>query len=151
MRWRIKSYKKTITEELADAISSFNLTQVDLLLSDSGKFAVQNEKYEIFFSGKQAFIDWMRSCYSKSYSTGRSRRKITYNVVKSMHSYTGSQIILFDEGRFPLLTASQAKEEKSGLIIKFEENKITGIEFCFLVMKTESPFIYERRYLGPVS
>jgi hypothetical protein len=66
-----------------------------------------------------------------------------------MHCATGNPIIVFEEGRFPVLSGNQAKDEQSGFVIKSDENKITGIELCFLVMKTESPFIYEKRCLRP--
>ena len=66
-----------------------------------------------------------------------------------MHSPTAHPIILFEDGRFPVLSVRQLREEKSGLLIQWEDHKITGIDFCFLVMKTENPFIYEKRYLTP--
>jgi hypothetical protein len=47
MRSKLQLHKKTIIAELADAISSFNIAAVSNLLSDEGKFAVQNENYEI--------------------------------------------------------------------------------------------------------
>ncbi len=59
MRSGIKSYEKTIAAELAEAISSFDISEVANLLSDNGEFAVQNEKYEIVISGKDEFVDWL--------------------------------------------------------------------------------------------
>lgn len=146
----IKSYGKTIAEELAEAISSFDTTQVANLLSDNGEFAVQNERYEIVISGKHEFITWISGCYRKVSFAGLLKKRLSFTIVQCMHCVTGNQIIIFEAGRFPVFSGSQAKNEQSGLVIKSFGNKITGIELCFLVMKTENPFIYEKKCLRPV-
>ena len=43
MGLRIETYKKSIIAELAEAISSFNIEAVAILLSDDGNYAVQDE------------------------------------------------------------------------------------------------------------
>ena len=149
MRSRIMTYKKSLTAELADAISSFNISEIKRLLSEEGKFAVQNENYIIEISDRDAFINWMSECYSKFSFAGKFRRKLRFNIVQCMQCVSGNPIIVFEDGRFPVFSGSQAKNEQSGLVIKSNDNQITGIEFCFLVMKTESPFIYEKRCLKP--
>jgi hypothetical protein len=146
----IKSYGKTIASELAEAISSFDTAQVANLLSDNGEFAVQNERYEIEISGKHEFITWLSSCYRKISFAGLLRKRLSFEIVQCMHCVTGNPIIIFESGRFPVFSGSQTKNEQSGLVIKSFGNKITGIELCFLVMKTENPFIYEKKCLRPV-
>jgi hypothetical protein len=150
MRTGGKTYKKSITAELAEAISSFNIGEVKSLLSDVGAFATQTENFGIVISGKEEFISWLNRCYRKFPFSGRFRKRLSFNIVQSLHHSTGSQIIVFDEGRFPVFSVNQTKNEQSGLVIKCDNNKITGIEFCYLIMKTENPFIYEKRYLNPV-
>jgi len=142
-----KTYKKTIITELAEAISSFNVGEVKSLLSDEGTFAMQNDDAVIVISGKEEFISWLTRCYRKFPFGGRFRKRLDFNIVQSLHHSTGSPIIVFEEGRFPVLSADQARNEQSGLVIKSDNNKITGIDFCYLIMKTENPFIYEKRYL----
>jgi hypothetical protein len=149
MRSRVKTCEKSITAELADAISSFNIADIASLLSDEGKFAVQNENNKIIISDKDGFINWISRCYSKSSFAGDFTKKLSFNIVQSMHCVSGNPIIVFEEGRFPVFSGTQAKNEQSGLVIKSDENKINGIEFCFLVMKTENPFIYEKKCLKP--
>jgi hypothetical protein len=149
MRPETKTYKKSNIAELAEAISSFNIDGVASLLSDDGEFAIQNKNYEIVISGKNEFINWLSGCYSKFIFAGRFRKRIRFTIVQCLHSVTGYPIIMFEEGRFPILSVNQAKNEQSGLVIKSDENKITGIELCILVMKTENPFIYEKRCLKP--
>jgi hypothetical protein len=144
-----KTYNKTIVTELAEAISSFNVGDVRSLLSDEGSFAMQNENSVIVNSGKEEFISWLNRCYRKFPFGGRFRKRLGFNIVQSLHHSAGCPIIVFEEGSFPVLSADQAKNEQSGLVIKSDNNKITGIEFCFLIMKTENPFIYEKRYLNP--
>ena len=149
MRSKVYTYKKNIIGDLAEAISSFNISDVAGLLSDEGKFSVQDKNFVISISDKNAFIDWLSGCYGKFLFRGLFRRKLSFNIVQCMNSINGNHIIVFDRGRFPAFASKQSKHEQSGLLVKFEENKITGIEFCFLVMKTESPFIYEKRHLTP--
>lgn len=149
MRSNVQPHKKPIITELAESISSFNIAGVSSLLSDQGKFAVQNENYEIIISGKDEFIRWLSGCYSKFVFMGKFRKSFSYTIIQCMHCMTGNPIIVFEEGRFPVFSGDQASNERSGLVIISDENKVTGIELCFLVMKTENPFIYEKRCLRP--
>jgi hypothetical protein len=149
MRSKLPSYTKTIIAELADAISSCDLTAVENLLSEDGKFAVQNENYDIIISGKNEFISWLNGCYKKSGSGGRISKRLTFTIIQSMHRMNGNPIIVFEEGRFPVFSVNQTENEQSGLVVISDDTTITGIELCYLVMKTESPFIYEKRYLLP--
>ena len=146
---KLPSYKKNIIAELADAISSFNIASVEFLLSEDGKFAVQDENYEIIISGKDDFLHWLSRCYRKSGSGSKLRKNLSYTIIQSMHRRTGNPILVFEEGRFPVFAVNQAKNEQSGLVVISNEILITGIELCFLVMKTESPFIYEKKCLRP--
>ena len=150
MRPEIKTYKETSVSELAKAISSFDIGGVASLLSDDGKFSIQDEKFEIIISDRAGFLTWLSECYKRRSFTGKFRRRLRFNIIQCLHCVAGNPIIVFEEGRFPLFSGNQAKNEKSGLVIKSDENKITRIEFCFLIMKTESPYIYERRCLIPV-
>ena len=43
----IETYKKSIIAELAEAISSFNIEGVAILLSDDGNYAVQDENFKL--------------------------------------------------------------------------------------------------------
>ena len=53
----IETYKKSIITELADAISSFNIEGVALLLSDDGHYAIQDKDLKIVISGKDEFLE----------------------------------------------------------------------------------------------
>jgi hypothetical protein len=147
---KIPSYKKNVIAELADAIASFNIAAVECLLSEDGKFAVQNENYEIKISGKVDFIHWLSVCYSHFGFGGKLKKKLSFTIIQCMHRMTGDPIIVFEDGRFPFFSVNQTKNEQSGFVVISDETTITGIELCFLVMKTESPFIYEKRCLRPL-
>jgi hypothetical protein len=149
MRWRAKSVKKSVVEELADAISRFELSKVSDLLADDGHFSVQNSVYEISVSGRNEFVSWIADCHKRTDSRSLFRRKLCFSVVRSMHSISDSTIILFNDGKFPVLSAEQGKM-KSGLVVTTAGDKVCRIDLCFLIMKTESPFIYERRMLGEI-
>jgi hypothetical protein len=148
MRWRAKPEMKTLTEELAAAISRYDIARVAELLTDNGSFSVQNERFEVLVSNKEGFISWLNECYKKIPADRKSRTRLQYTIVKSMHSILDSSIILLEDGRFPLFSENQEPAVKSGMVIKLESGKVCGIKLCVLVMKTESPFIYERKILG---
>jgi hypothetical protein len=149
MRSGIKKNDKSVITDLAEAISSLDISEIANLLSDDGNYVVQDENYQVFRSDKVKFIDWLNGCYRRFLSADKASRRLRFTIVQNMHNPTVNPIILFEDGKFPVLSVNQLREEKSGLLIKCEDNKITGIDFCFLVMKTESPFIYEKRYLNP--
>jgi hypothetical protein len=145
----MKKDDKSVISYLAEAISSLDIEKVAGLLSDNGNFTVQDENYKVFSSDKEKFLDWLNGSYNRFLSPVKSRRKLRFLIVQNMHSQNGHPVILFEDGRFPILSGNQSSEEKSGLLVKYDDNKITGIDFCFLVRKTENPFIYEKRYLTP--
>lgn len=149
MRSRPGRENKPIIEELAEAISSFDISGLSFLLSDNGEFAIQNENYEVIISGKDKFLTWLKGSYERFLPLIKSRRGLSFTIVHCMHCMNGNPVILFEDGRFPVLSGSQTAEEKSGMVVKSDKRMITGIEFCFLVTKTENPFIYEKRYLKP--
>jgi hypothetical protein len=144
---QLKSNKKTIISELAEAISSFNIAEIAALLSEEGEFEVQTENNEIVLTGKDIFLAWLRKCHGEFISACKSDRRLNFTVVKSLHSVAGNPIIIFENGRFPFFLQYQGEHDKSGFIIKADEEKITGIDLCLLVMKTENPFIYEKKLL----
>ena len=147
MRWFFKTGKRSVTEELAIAISSYNIRQVSSLLSDTGKFAVPDERNAITISDKENFINWLQRCNSDFFSVRRSHKKLRFSIIQSMHSLTDNSIILFDDGRYPLINADLTSGEKCGLLINVERTCISGIGFCLLKLKTENPYIYEKRNL----
>lgn len=150
MRSGYKKNEKSVISELAEAISSLDLSKVASLLSDTGKFAMQDEHYDIYRSDKERFLVWLNACYKRFRSPGKKQIRLRFTIVQSMVAPATNSILLFEDGHFPLLSHNQLREEKSGLIIKCEEDRVTGIELCYLIMKTEHPFIYERKLLQPV-
>jgi hypothetical protein len=145
----IKTDQKTILTELAEAICTYNITEVSDLLSDNGQFAIQNDKDEIVLTNKVNFLDWLKGCTHEFLIVNKSRQPLDYTIIQCLHCVTGNPIIIFNNGKFPVFSRNQGKNEKSGLVIMLNDNKINGIELCFLVMKTENPFIYEKRCIRP--
>jgi len=149
MGLEIETNKKSIITELAEAIASFNIEGVALLLSDDGNYTVLDKNHKIAVTGKDEFIHWLRGCYGNLLFGGRFRRRLSFNIVKSIHYVTGNPIIVFEKGRFPVISGYMEKNAQSGLVINSHENKVTGIDLCLLIMKIEKPFIYEKRCLNP--
>lgn len=143
------SYEKSLAVELAEAISSFNIGRVSGLLSEDGRFYVQDENKMLILSDKKGFIEWLNGCYRTFLSSVKFRQKLTYNIVQSLNSLAANPVIIFEDGTFPVLTAGRDQHEKIGFIVISEKGNIKGMEFCLLIMKSEFPFIYEKRALKP--
>jgi hypothetical protein len=149
MGLRIVTYKNSITAELAEAISTFNIEGVAILLSDDGNYTIQDENHKIVISGKDEFLNWLRGCYGKLLFGGRFKRRLSFKIVQCLHCVSGNPVVVFEKGRFPVFAGTREKYAQNGLVIESDEEKITGIELCLLVMKIEKPFIYEKRCLKP--
>jgi hypothetical protein len=147
----LKTYNKSLITELAEAISSFNIADVINLLSESGEYVIQNERNEIVFSDKDGFIEWLSIGLHKFIPAGKSRHRLNFTIIQCLHSVKGNPIIIFEDGKFPVFQGKQKKGDKSGFVIMSDDNTITGIGFCLLVLKTENPFIYEKKNLFPES
>jgi len=57
-------------------------------------------------------------------------------------------VIIFENGRFPVFTRMPWKREKYGLMLEFEEGFISGISFCFVFLKVDNPYLFERKCTG---
>jgi hypothetical protein len=142
------SVKRNIIIHLAEAISSFSLIEVADLLEESGAFAIQNKEKKIVLVNKPDFLEWLGNCFHDRSKSKKSGLKLDHTIIHCLHCITGNPILIFDNGKFPYISTSKDKKEKSGLLIRFTNDKITGIEICFLILKSENPFIYEKKVSG---
>lgn len=144
-----RSHENTTVEELAEAISSFDISRISDLLSDSGIYSTRDEYDKVILSDKKTFIEWLNGNYHTFLRTVRHSQRLTFNIVQSMHSIKGDPVIIFEDGRFPVFGLNHTENAKIGMVIISGSDHITRIEFCLLIMKTEFPFIYERKTLKP--
>jgi len=144
METTISKSQKTIVIDLANAIASFNPLKVSELLSDNGEFNIKDEKGETVNADKIKFIKWLSTCFDYFLSANPDRKELRYTTDQCLHCKIGNPVIIFENGRFPLSTKEQWDREKCGLMLEFDGNLISDITFCYLFLKTDNPFIFER-------
>jgi len=141
----IKTDQKTITLELANAIASFDITKVGDLLKEDGEYSIQDEKDEIVPTNKANFIKWLSDCIDEFLFVNEDRTKLNYIIDQCLHCRIGNPVIIFENGRFPVFTRDPWQREKCGLMLEFDHNLVSDISLCFLFLKTDNPFLFEKK------
>lgn len=147
----IKLDEETITLEMANAIAAFNIAKVAELLSENGEYCIQDEKEEIVISNKAKFINWLTNCFDEFLYVKEDSNELDYTVDQCLHCKIGNPVIIFENGRFPVFTRKPWQREKCGLMLEFDGNLVSGITFCFVFLKTDNPYLFEKgciRHLG---
>lgn len=140
----IKIDQETITLELAKAIAAFNIAKVAELLSENGEYCIQDEKEEIVISNKAKFINWLTNCFDEFLYVKEDSNELDYTVDQCLHCKIGNPVIIFENGRFPVFTRKPWQREKCGLMLEFDGNLVSGITFCFVFLKTDNPYLFEK-------
>jgi hypothetical protein len=150
METTTKTDQKTIVIELANAIASFNIEKVAELLSEKGEYCIQDEKNEISISNKSSFINWLSKCFDEYQSTNNCQPKLNYILDQCLHCRIGNPVIILENGKFPVFTRDLAEREKCGLMLEFDDNLVSGITFCFVFLKTDNPYLFEKKCNRPL-
>jgi len=145
METTISTNQKTIVNDLANAIASFNPVKVAELLSDKGEFNITNEKGERIGTGKTNFIEWLTSRFEEFIADNPDREELKFDFDQCLYCKIGNPVIIFENGKFPTATKEIYEKEKCGLMLEFDDNLISGITFCYLFLKTDNPFRFERK------
>jgi hypothetical protein len=128
-----------------NAIASFNITRVTELLSETGNYCIQDENEEIVITNKANFINWLINCIDESLDVNEDSNQLNYVIDQCLHCRIGNPVIIFENGRFPIFTNKPWQREKCGLMLEFDDNLVSGITFCFVFLKTENSYLFERK------
>ncbi len=55
----------------------------------------------------------------------------------------GNKVVLFNGGKFPRVIKDVSERSKTGLMLEIEDDKIIGINFCYVFAKTENLYQFE--------
>lgn len=116
MTIKIDTDQKVIVTTLAEAIATFDITKVAELLSEEGEYQIQNGKEERIKANKPDFLKWL-----------------------------GNPVIILENGRFPVFSQDLGDREKCGFMLEFKGNLVSDISFCYLFMKTDNSYLFEKR------
>ena len=136
--------QKTLTFELAEAISKFNIIDIGNLLKENGEFMTLDEKDERVVSSKDDFIKWISNCFDEFKAANEDRNKLDYTIDQCLHCRIGNPVIIFENGRFPVFTRETYEREKCGMMLEFGDDLISDISFCYFFLITDNPFNFER-------
>lgn len=141
----IKTNQETLTLELANAIATIDIAKINELLSDKGEYCIQDEKGEPVLTNKTNYINWLSNRFDEFLSSKDDCDRLNYIIDKCSYCRIGNPVIIFENGKFPVLTTKDWESEECGLILEFDGNIISDISFCFLFLTTENPYLYEKR------
>jgi hypothetical protein len=141
----IKIDQETITLELANAIAAFNITKVAELLSDPGEYCIQDEKEKTVLANKTTFLAWLSNCFDEYLSANDDCDRLNYIVDRCSYCRIGNPVIIFEDGKFPVITRNSWEREKCGLMLEFDGNMISDISFCYLFLTTDNLFHFEKK------
>lgn len=140
----ITTNQKTLTIELAEAISNFNIVDVGNLLTDNGEFQILDEKDETIICKKDEFLKWLNNCFDEFISANEDRTHLDFTIDQCLHCRVGNPVIIIDNGRFPVFTRNSWDREKIGLMLEFKDEMISDITFCGFFLRTDNPFHFEK-------
>jgi hypothetical protein len=131
----IKTDQLAIATNLAERIATFNISEVADLLLESGEYFIQDEKDEIVQTNKVNFINWLSDCIDEFLFVNEDRNKLNYIIDQCIHCRIRNPVIIFENGRFLVFTRDPRQREKCGLMLEFDEDKVSGITFWFLFQR----------------
>jgi hypothetical protein len=141
----IKTDQQIITKKLANAIASFDIAKIDELLSDDGEYCIQDEKDVTVLTNKTNFINWLSSCFDDFLSANDDCDRLNYIIDKCSYCRIGNPVIIFENGKFPVITRNSWEREKCGLMLEFKDNLVSDISFCYLFITTDNLYHFEKK------
>ena len=144
-----KQDQTSIAVSLADAIASFNMAEIEKLLSDKGEYDIQHEDNDPIHGSKTEFTTWLNNRFKVFKASNEGRTRLNYDIDHCLYCKIGNPVIIFEGGKFPVNTSNPWVREKIGLMLEFDGDKICGITFCGLFARTDNPFRFENKCLKP--
>src|ERR1039457_6141445 len=115
--------EETIQQRFANAVSAGDIKTIEDLLSEDGKFKIQDSELNEQEVDKYSFIKWfsvqLDTCEIHSVSFDRCG-----------FCALGNPVVLFNEGTFPWKIKDLSYKSRTGLMIGEKNGKITQIKFC---------------------
>ena len=71
--------------------------------------------------------------------------QLKYDIDKCSYCRIGNPVLIFENGRFPIISRNPWESEKCGLMLEFDGNLVSDISFCYIFLTTENPFNYEKQ------
>jgi hypothetical protein len=145
MTTKIDTNQQVIVTVLAEAIATFDITKVAKLLSEKGEFQIQNENEERIEANKPDFLKWLSDCIDEFLFVNEDRTRLEFTIDQCLYCRIGNPVIIFENGRFPVFSRDLGDREKCGLMVEFKDNLVSDISFCYLFVKTDNQYLFEKK------
>lgn len=106
------------------------------LLSEDGSFTIQDQNRETIIVNKQKFMEWYLSKLDNATITD-------VDFDQCLHCMIGNKVVLFNRGLFPITFKDSWERSKVGLMLELEGDKISGISFCRVFLRTTNKPVFE--------
>lgn len=106
------------------------------VLSDEGKFTIQDENFDTPVVDKLTFIDWILKQKKDTLS-------LTYYFDQCTFCKIGNPVGIFNDGSFPKKQKDYSEKIKTGLMFISNNNMIEEIDFCYSFITTENESGFE--------
>lgn len=126
---------KTV-DEFVDALVNLKFPILTELLSETGKFQIQDTNLETIDVDKKTFLSWF---FSKIDTTS----KLTIDLDFCLYCKIGNPVLIINEGQFPRTKKDDSERSKTGLMLEIIDGKIEEVRFCYTFRVTENKYAIE--------
>jgi len=135
IKTQIKSVEK-LELVFAKAISLGDKNTLLRILSDTGKFQIQDKNLETIPTDKETFISWILN-------KKESAETIEFYFDQCLLCKIGNPVVIFNDGQFPSVQKDSSGINKTGIMLNINDNQINEIRFCYTFLKTENKYQFE--------
>jgi hypothetical protein len=131
-------YSKDIEliEKFKESIIKKNFTELDKLLVNQSNYDIQNNDKETKCVGKYEFIEWIEKQLALINIE-------TVEMDQCLFCKVGNPVLLFNGGIFPRELKNHGEFAKTGLMLEFENDFISGITFCYTFLRNENKSMFQ--------
>ncbi len=122
---------ENLIRNFALAIQHQDINLLSEILLDVENYNIQNEEYETIAVGKSDFLKWITPIL-------QSTPFESIRLDQCLYCKIGNPVFIINNGTIPRKVKDISELEKTGLMLDFAEDRISGITFCYTFLKHEN-------------
>lgn len=115
---------KGIVEIYTDSLVLKDIETIEHLLDEDGVFEIHNTEFEVINSNKYEYLSFLKNLLQEN-----EILSVDYDIC--LRCKTGNQVVLLNNGTFPLKPNFSWDLEKTGLMFDIKDEKIVLIKYCY--------------------
>lgn len=128
----------SVIDRFSKGVLKKDLESIIEILADDGEFEIQSPRLNTLSVNKRRFVSWFKKRLKEA-------NEINISYDQCLHCSIGRKVLLINEGTFPRQIKDSSERSKTGLMLMVEEDRIFQIKFCYVFVKTENKFAFERK------